>query len=236
MSQMTSIKPGDKVLWTEELTTTFEVKAIKELPTGCIVVAELAAAYDGMAPFKLEASEDKFIAVPDGWQDAPERPACRGGRFDGSGQDDAARHEWFVAMVNWDKQYRQPLRDKLSQPDEEVKVVTMDPVIANALEDNLTIAEFGKLRTALLRHHNLPNISGAIVYSGCGWYIALGFGEDKIEGKGQTLGTAVGEILQKRQPLSPAEQLFAALKNDPDTLRLAKVALGLNVSAGASAS
>ena len=232
---MTSFKTGDKVLWTEDLTTTFEIKGIKELPTGRIVVAEFAQVPDGGAPFKLETSEHKCIPVPDGWQDAPERPACCCGRFDGAEQDDAARHEWFVASQLWDKQYRQPLLAKLSQADEEVEVITLDPVIEDALADNLSPGRFDELRTALLHHHNLPDISGAIVYSGCGWYVALGFGADKIEGHGKTLAAAVEEIIQLRGPLSPEEQLLDALKNDPYTLRLAKVALKLDVSAGASA-
>lgn len=106
-----------------------------------------------------------------------------------------------------------------------------DPAIEDAITDTLMPDRFDELRAALLRHHNLQDISGVIVYSGCGWHIALGFGPDKIEGKGKTLGEAVEKAIQPTETLSPEEQLLKALQNDPSTLRLARIALGLGKGA-----
>lgn len=98
---------GDQVLWIEQLTTTLQITGHKDLPSGRIYVAE------GAAPFKLEAPAHQLVARPKGWRDAPERPACRCGRFDGAGQDDVARHAWFVAMMRWEREHKQPLLARL---------------------------------------------------------------------------------------------------------------------------
>ena len=110
---MAKFEIGDQVLWTNSLTTTFAITGLKELPSGCIYVAEFACVPDGAAPFKLEAAAHQFVARPDDWQDAPERPACRCGRFDGVEQDEAARSEWFAKMMQWDREHKQPLLAKL---------------------------------------------------------------------------------------------------------------------------
>lgn len=55
-------------------------------------------------------NETDLIPCPEDWQDAPLRPSCREGRFDGAPQNDQAYVAWFKAAMAWEQTHGKRIR------------------------------------------------------------------------------------------------------------------------------
>lgn len=76
-----------------------------------LVIAEIERG-PGLSPFRTSGPEDHFIAAPEDWEDAPEKPACLQARYECDvlpGGDEEEVIEYDLAMVEWDRKHRRPL-------------------------------------------------------------------------------------------------------------------------------